>query len=343
MSKTKVAISGTGQIGVTLLRQLMDANYAGNLEVVAINDVVPVEQILASFLLNSTYGKWNGTAVLSDGNLVINGRTVKVLKVGKPAELPWKDLGIDIVFEASGVFRNKEGAKGGYGDHIKAGAKKVILTVPAKDGGIDLTLVRGVNDNLLTAEMVYLSNASCTTNCAAPALKVLIALGLVKVNLTTIHAPTNDQAVRDKNHSDARRGRQTNSNIIYTSTGAAGALQKIFPDLEGKIMGQAIRVDSEGSTVKLVLTMEKELSVEEINAAFKKAADGDELKGVLKYTELPYTSKDVIGDSESCVFDSKLTRVDGTTVEVVLWYDNVLAYCVRAIEVAGKVAELMAA
>ena len=338
MSKTRVAISGTGQIGITLLRQLMADSYAGNLEVVAINDIVPAEQILASFLLNSTYGKWKGTAVLSsDGDLVINGRTVKVLKVGKPADLPWKDLEIDTVFESSGVFRLKESPKGGYGDHVIAGAKRVILTVPAKDKGIDLTLVRGVNDDLLTAEMVYLSNASCTTNCAAPALKVLIALGLVKVNLTTIHAPTNDQAVRDKNHSDARRGRQTNSNIIYTSTGAAGALQKIFPELEGKIMGQAIRVDSEGSTVKLVLTMENELSVEGINAAFKKAADGD-LKGVLKYTELPYTSKDVIGDSESCVFDSKLTRVDGTTVEVVLWYDNVLAYCIRAIEVAEKAA-----
>ncbi|MHC4124378.1 MAG: type I glyceraldehyde-3-phosphate dehydrogenase [Planctomycetota bacterium] len=336
---TKVAINGFGRIGRAVARILLSKKT--DLDLVAINDLADAKSLAHLFKYDTVMGKWPGTVEVKDGALVINGKAVKVLAVRSPAELPWKDMNVEIVVESTGIFRTKESPKGGYADHIKAGAKKVILTVPAKDD-IDATIVLGVNDDNLTSDVECVSNASCTTNCLAPLAKVLHnTFGIEKGLMTTIHAYTNDQRVSDMIHSDLRRARAAAMNIIPTTTGAAKAVGKVIPELKGKLDGFALRVPvPDGSAVDLVVQLTKEATKEEINAAVKAAAEG-ELKGILEYCEEPIVSSDIIGNPASSVFDALSTMVmDGKMVKVVSWYDNEWGYSNRTIDIMEKLAKM---
>ena len=277
---TKVAINGFGRIGRAVTRILMSRK--NNLELVAINDLSDAKSLAHLFKYDTVEGKWQGTVEAKGSDIVINGKTIKVLAVKNPAELPWKDMGVDIVVESTGLFTKNQSEKGGYGDHIKAGARKVVLTVPAKDK-IDCTCVMGVNDNTVTKAMNCISNASCTTNCLAPLAKVLQeTFGIKKGLMTTVHGYTNDQNVADMIHSDLRRARAAAQNIIPTTTGAAKALGEVIPALKGKLDGFALRVPViVGSCVDLTAELDKEVTVAEINAALKKAAEGS-LNGILQ-------------------------------------------------------------
>jgi len=271
---------------------------------------------------------------------VINGKTIKVLAVKNPAELPWKDMGVKIVVESTGIFTSKESPKGGYGDHLKAGAEKVVLTVPAKDD-IEATIVMGVNDKTLTKKISCVSNASCTTNCLAPIAKVLNdAFGIENGVMTTIHAYTNDQRVADQIHKDLRRARAAAVNIIPTSTGAARAIGKVIPELDGKLDGFAIRVPVPvGSVVDLVVNVKKDVTVDSVNAAMKKAAEGP-MKGILVYCNEPIVSSDIINNPASSIFDSLLTIIKGKTVKVISWYDNEWGYSCRTVDIMEKMAAM---
>jgi glyceraldehyde 3-phosphate dehydrogenase len=285
-------------------------------------------------------GKWDGTVEAGDGKLVINGKDIKVLSVKNPAELPWKDMDVKVVVESTGIFRTKESPKGGYGDHLKAGADKVVLTVPAKDD-IEATIVLGVNDEKLTDKVSCVSNASCTTNCLAPVAKVLNdTFGIEQGLMTTIHAYTNDQSVADMIHKDLRRARAAAVNIIPTTTGAAKAIGKVVPELEGKLDGFAIRVPVPvGSVVDLVVNVKKDVTVDAVNAAMKKAAEGP-MKGYLVYCDEPIVSSDIVNDPASSIFDSLCTIVLGRTVKVVSWYDNEWGYSCRTVDIMEKLAAM---
>jgi len=265
---------------------------------------------------------------------------VKVLAVKNPAELPWKEMGVKVVLESTGIFRSAESPKGGYADHIKAGAERVMLSVPAKDN-IDATIVMGVNHDKLTRQVKCVSNASCTTNCLAPLAKVLNdAFGIEQGLMTTIHAYTNDQRVADMIHSDLRRARAAAANMIPTTTGAAKAIGKVIPELDGKLDGFAIRVPIPvGSVVDLVVNVSKDVTVESVNAAMKKAADGP-MKGILVYCDEPIVSSDIVNDPASSIFDSLCTMVKGKTVKVVSWYDNEWGYSNRSVDIMEKMAAL---
>jgi glyceraldehyde 3-phosphate dehydrogenase len=254
--------------------------------------------------------------------------------------LPWKNMGVKIVVESTGIFRSKESPKGGYGDHLKAGAQKVLLTVPAKDN-IDATIVLGVNDNTLTKNVKCVSNASCTTNCLAPVAKVLNdTFGIEQGLMTTIHAYTNDQRVADMIHSDLRRARAAAVNMIPTSTGAAKAIGKVIPELDGKLDGFAIRVPIPvGSVVDLVVNVKKDVTVDAVNAAMKKAAEGP-MKGILVYCDEPIVSSDIVNDPASSIFDSLCTMVKGKVVKVVSWYDNEWGYSNRSVDIMEKMAAM---
>ena len=334
----KVAINGFGRIGRAVTRILMERN--SDLELVAINDLADPKALTHMFKYDTVMGKWKGTVEVKGDTLVIDGKAIKVLAVRNPGELPWKDMGVEIVVESTGIFREKESAKGGYGDHIKAGAKKVVLTVPAKDD-IEATIVLGVNDDILTAETTCVSNASCTTNCLAPLVKVLNdAFGLEKGLMTTVHGYTNDQRVSDMIHSDLRRSRAAAQNIIPTTTGAAKAVGKVIPELNGKLDGFALRVPViDGSCVDLVAELKKEVTVDEVNGAIKAAAEGP-LKGILEYCDEPIVSSDVIGNPTSSVFDSLCTMVMGKTIKVVSWYDNEWGYSNRTVDIMEKLAKM---
>ncbi|MCK4885973.1 MAG: type I glyceraldehyde-3-phosphate dehydrogenase, partial [Planctomycetes bacterium] len=321
---TKVAINGFGRIGRAVTRIILQRK--GDLELVAINDLADAKSLAHLFKYDTVMGKWAGSVEAKDGEIVIDGKSIKILAERSPANLPWAAMGVDIVVEATGIFRTKESPKGGYGDHLKAGAKKVILTVPAKDD-IDATVVLGVNDDCITADTQCISNASCTTNCLAPVAKVLNdSFGIVKGLMTTIHAYTNDQNIADMIHSDLRRARAGAANIIPTTTGAAAAVGKVIPALKGKLNGMAMRVPvPDGSCVDLVVELEKETTKEEVNAAIKAAAKG-ELKGILVYTEDPIVSSDIVGDPASSIFDGLCTMAMGKTVKIISWYDNEWGY-----------------
>jgi glyceraldehyde 3-phosphate dehydrogenase len=286
-------------------------------------------------------GKWGGTVEAKDGELVINGKSVKVLAIRNPAELPWKDMGVKIVMESTGIFRTAESPKGGYADHIKAGADKVILSVPAKDN-IDATIVLGVNDEKLTSEVKCVSNASCTTNCLAPLAKTLNdVFGIEQGVMTTIHAYTNDQNVADMIHSDLRRARAAAANMIPTTTGAAKAIGKVIPELEGKLDGFAIRVPIPvGSIVDLVVNVKKDVTVDSVNAAMKAAAEEGPMKGILVYCDEPIVSSDIVNDPASSIFDSLCTIVVGRTVKVISWYDNEWGYSNRSVDIMEKMAKM---
>jgi len=338
----KVAINGFGRIGRAVTRILMQKKT--DLELVAINDLTDAKTNAHLFKYDSAMGPWEGTVSATEDSLIINGKAIKVLSVKNPAELPWKDMGVKVVLESTGAFTNRESPKGGYGDHIKAGAKKVVLSVPSKDE-IDATIVMGVNDDTLKPEHNCVSNASCTTNCLAPLAKVLHnAFGIEKGMMTTVHAYTNDQRVADLVHKDLRRARAAAVNIIPTTTGAARAVGKVIPDLNGKMDGFALRVPViDGSVVDLVAELKKEVTIEEVNAAVKKAAEG-ELKGILQYCDEPIVSSDVIKNPHSSVFDALSTMVipkgKGKMIKVVSWYDNEWGYSNRTVDIMEKLAKM---
>ena len=335
---TKVAINGFGRIGRAVARIIMEKD--GDLDLVAINDLTDAKSLAHLFKYDTVMGKWGGTVEAKDGELVINGKSIKVLAVRNPAELPWKDMGVKVVMESTGIFRTAESPKGGYADHLKAGASKVMLSVPAKDD-IDATIVLGVNDEKLTSEVKCVSNASCTTNCLAPLAKTLNdAFGIEQGVMTTIHAYTNDQNVADMIHSDLRRARAAAANIIPTTTGAAKAIGKVVPELEGKLDGFAIRVPIPvGSIVDLVVNVKKDVTVDSVNAAMKAAAEGP-MKGILVYCDEPIVSSDIVNDPASSIFDSLCTIVVGRTVKVVSWYDNEWGYSNRSVDIMERMAKM---
>jgi len=335
---TKVAINGFGRIGRAVARIIMQRK--GNLELVAVNDLSDAKSLAHLFKYDTVMGRWNGTVKAGDGKLVINDKEIEVLAIKNPAELPWKAMGVKVVLESTGVFRTKESPKGGYGDHLKAGAEKVLLTVPAKDD-IEATIVLGVNNDKLTKNVKCVSNASCTTNCLAPVAKVLNdSFGIEQGLMTTIHAYTNDQRVADMIHKDLRRARAAAVNIIPTSTGAAKAIGKVIPELDGKMDGFALRVPVPvGSVVDLVVNVEKDVTVDDVNAAMKKAAEGP-MKGILVYCDEPIVSSDIVNNPASSVFDSLCTMVIGRTVKAVSWYDNEWAYSCRSVDIMEKMAKM---
>jgi len=338
MAPIKVGINGFGRIGRTVMRIL--AQRTKEFEVVAINDLTDSKTNAHLFKYDTIMGKYQGQVSAEDGAIIVDGKKIKTLAEKSPAKLPWAELGAQIVLESTGVFRKRESEKGGYGDHIKAGAKKVILSVPAGDK-IDATVVLGVNANILKKEHQCVSNASCTTNCLAPLAKVIHkAFGIERGMMTTIHAYTNDQGVLDIVHKDLRRARAAALNIIPTTTGAARAVGEVIPELNGKLDGFAMRVPvMTGSVVDLVAELKKTVTAEEINAAVKAAAAG-ELKGILEYCDEPIVSSDIIGNNHSSIFDALSTMVMPKTgsnlVKVVSWYDNEWGYSNRTVDIMKK-------
>ncbi|MEX2139200.1 MAG: type I glyceraldehyde-3-phosphate dehydrogenase, partial [Pirellulales bacterium] len=304
----RVGINGFGRIGRLVFRIM--AERPNDFEVVGINDLTDNEMLATLLKYDSNHRRFKGTVKFDEENLTVNGKKIRALAVKDPTQLPWKELGADIVVESTGIFtaRAKDG-KPGYDTHLQAGAKKVILSAPAKDGA-DLTCVLGVNDDKLTKEMKCISNASCTTNCLAPVAKVLHErFGIEKGLMTTIHAYTNDQRVQDLPHADPYRARAAALNIIPSTTGAAKAVGLVIPELNGKLTGISLRVPvSTGSVVDLTALMKRNVTVEEVNAAMKQAAEG-KLKGILDYTEDPLVSTDIIGDPHSSIFVADWTQV----------------------------------
>lgn len=330
----KIAINGFGRIGRNVFKIAFERP---GIDIVAINDITDPVTLAHLLKYDSTYGVYNKNIEVKDDAFVVDGTEVKILSIRNPSELPWGEMGVDVVIESTGIFRSAEGGKGGYKDHIKAGAAKVILTVPAKDE-IDQTIVLGVNDDTLDLSNDAFSNASCTTNCLAPLAKVLNdAFGIEQGLMTTIHAYTNDQVILDQPHADLRRARSAGLNIIPTTTGAAVAVGKVIPELNGKLNGMSMRVPTPtGSVVDLVAKLGRSVTKAEVNAAVKAAADGP-MKGVLEYTEVPIVSMDVKGNSHSSVFDADSTMVlENGFIKIIAWYDNEFGYSTRVVDLAQK-------
>jgi len=328
-----VGINGFGRIGRLVFRAMM---AEGGFDIVAVNDLQAAEVLAALVRRDSVHGRYGGTVESGDDALIVDGKTIKVLSERDPAQLPWKELGVEFVVESTGVFRKRAECE----KHIQAGARKVLLSAPARDE-LDATVVIGVNDDTLKPEHTIVSNASCTTNCLAPMVKVLHdAFGIFQGVMTTIEVYTNDQCILDMVHKDLRRARAAGVNIIPTTTGAAKAVGKVIPELNGKLDGMAMRVPVvDGSVMDLTAALKKTVTVEEVNAAFKAAAEG-QLKGLLQYTEEPLGSSDIIGNPYSCVFDAPNTGVmQDTMVKVIGWYDNEWAYSVRCADLAKMMME----
>jgi len=328
----KVGINGFGRIGRLVFRRAMEL---GGFDFVGINDLTDAKTLGHLLKYDSVHGKFNGTIKVQGNNLIVNGDKIKITSERDPSNLKWGELEADVVIESTGVFRTKDACM----KHIDAGAKKVILTVPAKDE-IDATIVLGVNDKVLKAKHKIVSNASCTTNCLAPMVKVLNdAFGVQKGLMTTVHSYTNDQRILDLPHSDLRRARSAAVSIIPTTTGAAKAVGKVIPELNGKLDGMAMRVPvPDGSITDLTVILKKSTTVEEVNAAFKKAAKG-KLKGIMEYSDEPLVSADIIGNTHSNIFDSLSTTVIGNMVKVVGWYDNEYGYSCRVVDLMKKIAK----
>lgn len=335
MAKIKVAINGFGRIGRITFRGLIQKD---NIEVVALNDLTNAATLGHLLKYDSIHGKFPGEVSVDGDYLIVNGKRIKIYAEKDPINLPWKELGVDIVIESTGVFRNKEK----MGKHITAGAKKVILTVPADNkDDVDATIVLGVNDHMLKPEMQFISNASCTTNCLAPVAKVLNDnFGIVRGLMNTVHSYTNDQIILDSPHSDLRRARAAGVSIIPTKTGAAKAVGLVIPELSGKLDGFAMRVPTpDGSVVDLTVELSKKVTKEEINAAMKQAAETT-MKGIMEYCTDPIVSVDIIGNKHSSIFDSMLTQVmDGNFVKVVSWYDNEYGYSNRIVDLTERLAQ----
>ena len=332
----KVAINGFGRIGRLAFRAMKERTP--DAQVIAINDITDALTNATLLKYDSNYGRYPGTIELTDGDLVVDGQRIKVFAEKDPAKLPWKDLGIDVVIEATGIFTDSAKASA----HVQAGAKKVIVTAPLKGGDEAPTIVLGVNEKQVDlAKATVVSNASCTTNCLAPVCKVLEeTFGLEKGFMTTVHAYTNDQKVQDMPHKDLRRARAAGQNIIPTSTGAAKALHLVLPQLKGKLDGIALRVPTPTvSLVDLVATLNKPADAKLVNEAFKKAAEG-ELRGILEYTEDPIVSTDIKGVSSSAVVDGGQTKMLGDKmVKVLAWYDNEWGYSCRIADLVEMLAK----
>lgn len=332
MGTIKVGINGFGRIGRLTYRALLKKT---NIEVVAINDLTDAKTLAHLLKYDSVHGRFPGEVAVEGDFLVINGKKIKVMAEKDPANLPWGTLGVEIVLECTGIFRNREK----MGKHLAAGAKKVLLSVPADDkNDVDATIVLGVNDNTLKPEMKLISNASCTTNCLAPIAKVLndrfgIRYGL----MNTIHSYTNDQIILDAPHKDLRRARAAAVSIIPTKTGAAKAIGLVIPDLDGKMDGFAVRVPTpDASLVDLTCELTRDATKDEINAAMKEAANGP-MKGILEYLDEPLVSCDIIGNPHSSIYDSGLTKIlGGNMVKVVAWYDNEYGYSCRLADLVEK-------
>ena len=327
---SKIAINGFGRIGRLTFRNLIEND---NVEIVAINDLTATDMLAHLLKYDSAHGRFNGTVEHTENSLIVNGKEITVYAQRDPETLPWAELGIDVVIESTGFFRDAEG----MGKHIKAGAKKVALSAPAS--GDIKTIVLGVNDSELTADDTMVSNASCTTNCLSPMAKVLDEkFGIESGFMCTIHAYTSDQRIQDAPHSDKRRARAAAVNMIPTSTGAAKAVALVLPQLKGKLDGYAMRVPTiTGSATDLTVTLSKEVTAEEVNAAMKEAAEGP-LKGILMYTEDPIVSSDIVGDKHSCIFDAGVTSAKGNLVKVLGWYDNEAGYSARLANLVERLA-----
>jgi glyceraldehyde 3-phosphate dehydrogenase len=334
MAKIKTAINGFGRIGRLTLKAALKNE---DIEIVAVNDLTNSATLAHLLKYDSVHGKFPGTVSAEGDYLLVNGKKIRVYSEKDPANLPWKELGIDVVVESTGVFRDREKIS----KHLQAGARKVVLCVPSKSASdVDATVVLGVNDGDIKPEHQIYSNASCTTNCLAPFAKVINDnFGIKRGLMNTIHSYTNDQIILDAPHSDLRRARAAAMSIIPTTTGAAKAVGLVIPELKGKLDGFAMRVPTpDGSVVDLTVELSRDVTKEEINEAIKKAAEGP-MKGILEYCTDPIVSTDVIGNTHSSVFDSKLTQViDGNFVKVVSWYDNEYGYANRVVDLVGRIA-----
>lgn len=328
---SNIAINGFGRIGRSILRIIIESN--SELNVVAINDLGNYENL--SYLLkhDSVMGVLDNDVQLNGDTLKIDDREIKLVSISNPADLPWKEMDIDIVIESTGIFADRASLE----KHLEAGAQRVVLTVPPKDE-IDATVVLGVNDNDIKEDSKLISNASCTTNCLAPIAKVLNdSFGIKSGLMTTIHAYTNDQALAETTHKDFRRGRSATQNIIPTSTGAAKAVGMVLPELNGKLDGMAMRVPvPNGSVVDLVVELNTKVTIEEVNEAVKSAAD-NELNGILQYSSIPLVSTDILQNPHSSIYDASSTQLlDGNHIKVVCWYDNEWGYSNRIVDLVNK-------
>ena len=326
-----IAINGFGRIGRNFLRAALEKN----LNIVAINDLTDPATLAHLFKYDSVHGGFKGQVSYTDQALVIDGKSIRIFAQKSPQDLPWKSLSIDLVLESTGKFTSRTGAE----QHLQAGAKQVLISAPSADKDIPM-VVLGVNDQQIDLKAPILSNASCTTNNVAPMMKVLDdAWGIVEGYITTIHSMTGDQSLHDAPHKDLRRARAASASIIPTTTGAAKAITHIFPHLDGKLGGAGIRVPVlNGSLTDLTCILKTKTTVEEINRAFQKAAEG-EMNAILEYTEDPIVSADILHNSHSCIFDSKLTSIVGDMVKVVGWYDNEAGYSARLVDLVLKMNE----
>ena len=329
MSKKRIAIHGFGRIGRLSFRVLQERN---DLEVVGINDLTDVKTLAHLLKFDSVHGKFNAEVEIVNGDLKVNGRVIKVSAEKNPANLPWEELRVDTVIESTGVFVTKDKSMA----HIKAGAKKVVISAPAK--GDLKTIVLGVNDDLVNDSDVIISSASCTTNCLAPMVKVLDdSFGIERGFITTVHSYTSDQRLQDSPHSDLRRSRAAAVNMIPTSTGAAAAVGLVLPKLAGKLDGVAVRVPTPtGSITDLTAVLKQDVTIEEVNDAMRAASLGA-MKGILCYSEDPLVSSDIVGDPHSCIFDSDLTRASKNVVKLFGWYDNEAGYANRVVDLVSRI------
>ncbi|HET8865910.1 MAG TPA: type I glyceraldehyde-3-phosphate dehydrogenase [Gracilimonas sp.] len=332
MAKIKVGINGFGRIGRMVTRSIL-ANHKDNIEIVGVNDLTDTKTLAHLFKYDSAQGTYPGDVSVDGNKLTIDGMSFEVSAERDPANLKWGDLGAEVVVESTGFFRDSASA----GKHIKAGAKKVIISAPASGDDIQ-TIVLGVNDEKINKDVEIYSNASCTTNCLAPMAKVLDdTFGLEKGFMTTIHSYTGDQALVDGPHKDLRRARAAAVNIVPTTTGAAKAVGLVLPHLDGKLDGNAVRVPTvTGSLTDFVAVVKKETTEKEVNAAFKAAAEGP-MKGILEYSEVELVSTDIIGNPHSNIFDSQMTTVDGKLVKIIGWYDNEAGYSARTADLITQI------
>jgi glyceraldehyde 3-phosphate dehydrogenase len=338
MAKIRVGINGFGRIGRNFFRAQLDRG--GDFEIVAANDLGDAKTMAHLLKYDSVLGPLGRDVEAGDGSITVDGHTMKLLAERDPAQLPWGDLGVDLVLESTGFFTDREGAQ----KHLDAGAKKVVISAPATDP--DLTVVIGVNDRDYDPEQHNIvSNASCTTNCVAPLAKILHeAFTIERGFMTTIHAYTNDQQILDLPHKDLRRARAAAINLIPTSTGAARAIGIVMPELKGKVDGMSMRAPvPTGSITDLVVQVGRETTVDEVNGLFESKADTGEWEGILQYTDEPIVSRDIVHSSYSSIFDSELTMVNGNLVKVFGWYDNEWGYSCRLVDLVAKIAQTMPA
>lgn len=330
----RIAINGFGRIGRSVFKAAIEKD---GVDIVAVNDITDAKTLAHLLKYDSNYGVYPRKIDVRDDAFIVDGTEVKVLSQRDPKQLPWKEMGVDVAIESTGIFRTASGPKGGYKDHIEAGAKRVILTVPAKDE-VDRTIVLGVNDDMLEDGDLAVSNASCTTNCLAPIAKVLNDnFSVTEGFMTTIHSYTSDQNLQDAPHSDLRRARAAALSIIPTTTGAAKAIGLVIPELKGKLDGLAMRVPTPtGSIVDLVVRLEKSPSIDEINDAMRAAAEGS-MNGILEYCPDPIVSHDIVGNAHSSIYDAESAmKLDSGLYKVLSWYDNEWGYSNRVVDLALK-------